>query len=193
MFANLWLMYFYRFAHLWEKCLHKCGCLHICGRNVCTNVVVCTFCSFLHISRLHRPRHTITNWPMQRTGKFGGNLAFAGIYTLKFTGTLFWGRCFSFFVSSCSLLFAPCGEIFRRKITINHEKFGNAPRTFSFVDLICCHPYAIIRLNVVSKSLLSVFKVPVRWRSLRFAKNVMLAQNLSTYDNEQPERNALVS
>ena len=35
MFAQMWL-----FAHLWAKCLHKCGRLHICG--------------FLHISRRHR-------------------------------------------------------------------------------------------------------------------------------------------
>ena len=36
---------FYRFAHLWAKCLYKCGCLHICGWNVLhiCGRDVCTF------------------------------------------------------------------------------------------------------------------------------------------------------
>ena len=41
MFAQMWL-----FVHLRAKCLHKCGCFAHCGRNVCTNVVVCIFVVF---------------------------------------------------------------------------------------------------------------------------------------------------
>ena len=61
----IFLIFFFIHADLHiilrAPCLHKCGCLHIWGRNVCTTVVVCTFLFFLHISRLHRPVYSYQN------------------------------------------------------------------------------------------------------------------------------------
>ena len=79
------------------------------------------------------------NWPSVREiwGEIWHSLVYAEVRSdIVFLKSLFFVCCKFVFVVVRSVW---RDFLTRDKITINQEKIGNAPRTFSFVDPICCH------------------------------------------------------
>ena len=90
-----------------------------------------------------------------------------------------------------AFFFAPSGEIFRREIKINHERFWNAPGTFSFVDIRCNLFERRFEIVVIRACKLPYVEVCSVRRKVLCLNNIFRRMHANEV-NEQPVRNALV-